>query len=193
MDRNELAAPPLPTGLLEQWHGCLDAWTSGRRPDALSAASAVAAGVGDLDAVQRDGFSRWLCERLFDRSGAWLGQFGGHLRGPDGEQERPLEYALSLHPLLVDVVVPHLTRSATADGGRDVRWLFQAVTGLSQRLTPAEQASLAAAVVELCGPDRPPLDVLRLAAATDERAGRWLAQFEASDSFNDVLRQGPPA
>lgn len=193
MDRTDLAAPPLPPGLAEQWVGCLGAWASGRRPDALAAADALVTGVDHLDAVSRDVFCSWLCERLFDGGGAWLGQFGGNLRGPDGERERPLEYALSLHPLLAEVVVPYLVRTAPVELGRPARWLFQAVTGLSQRLTPQEQRQLGAVVAEVCGPDAPPLEVLRAAAAGDERARSWLERFEASECFNDVLRQGPPA
>jgi len=60
-------------------------------------------------------------------------------------------------------------------------------------LTPQEQRQLGAVVAEVCGPDAPPLVVLRAAAAGDERARGWLQRFEASESFNDVLRQGPPA
>jgi hypothetical protein len=118
------------------WLDYVDAWDSGRRRDALAMAEAVTVSLEDLDDVQRKLFGEWLCERLFDDSEGWHGQFGGGLKYLDGGYDRPIDYALSTYPLTSRVVIPYLCAARPQGDGRSLRWLYQCLIGLSCRLPP---------------------------------------------------------
>lgn len=175
MTRAAINSPPLPEPLLTQWRDYLDACESGLRAQYLRLAGVVAEHIAEATPADRASFGRWLCVRLFDDSEGWRGQYGG------GGTGRPLEFALANHALVTGVVLPHLRAELVQPDGRALRWLFQALVGLSWRLPPPLAAELRDMFGERFGKDADPIEALRVAASEDVTARRWLADFEEDD------------
>ena len=68
-----------------------------------------------------------------------------------------------------------------SDGGRQLRWLWQALVGLKWRLQADVRSDLDATLRSVCGPDAEPIDALRLAAINDRLACELLDRIEAYD------------
>jgi hypothetical protein len=168
MHSADLESPPLPDDLTSLWRGILAAWNSGLRKDAIRSAETLVTRLNQGEPAQASRFGRWLCERLFDDSVGWKGQWGGNA----GYEDAP-DYALSIFPLTTGVVIPHLARELQQPTGQTLRWLYQAIVGLSGRLPPESRDQLDGLLAAACGKDAGLLDLLRLAAPTDERARRW--------------------
>lgn len=180
VEKARLEEPPLPGGLAATWHDCLDAWLEGQRRVALARAEALVVGLDELKSDDRDRFALWLCQRLFDESRAWRGQFGGGLSPTEAGFQRPVDWALSLHPLTTGVAVPYVVAACNrGEMGASLRWLYQCLVGLASRLTPGDREKLDATLWATCGPDATPKDALMTAAKTDLLARPWLARLDA--------------
>lgn len=131
LNRTGLEFPPLSEDLSSRWRGILVAWNSGLRKDAVQSAGTLVARPDQDDPAQVSRFGSWLCERLFDDSVGWKGQWGGN-----PEYEHAPDYALSIFPLTTRVVIPHLTRELQQPTGQTSRWLYQATVGAT-RTPPA--------------------------------------------------------
>lgn len=179
MNRERLTDPPLvDDDLVRTWLACIDAWASGQRGAALGHAEGLLSDLEGRQDEQRAAFAGWFCERLFDDSDAWAGQFGGGLAYEHGGFNRPIEYALSMNPFTTRLVVPYLSVAALERHGHALRWLWQALSGLAYRVPPAARAELERTMRSVSGPEAEPLDVLRRAAAKDEGARKWLNEIE---------------
>jgi hypothetical protein len=176
MQSTVLDTPPLPDELVAVWHDVLGSWKSGPRKKAIGSAETLVAQLSQGEPDQEARFGRWLCERLFDDSFGWKGQWGGNA----GYEHAP-DYALSIFPLTTGVVIPHLGRELQKPTGQALRWLYQATVGMGGRLTPEARDRLDEMLKGVCGQGAGRLELLRLAAADDERARRWLADIESDD------------
>jgi len=176
MHTTGLEFPPLPEDLISLWRDSLLAWKSGLRKDAIRSAETLVTRLNQGEPAQASRFGRWLCERLFDDSVGWKGQWGGNA----GYGHAP-DYVLSIFPLTTGVVIPHLARELQQPTGQTLRWLYQAIVGLSGRLPPESRDQLDGLLEAACGRGAGLLDLLRLAAPSDERARRWLADVENDD------------
>jgi hypothetical protein len=174
MERGALEAPPLREPSLTLWLEFVQAWDSGLRRDALMLADELTASLEIGVPDDRERFGWWLCERLFDHGDGWQGQFGGSLTFRDGVHLRPIEYALSVSPLVAGVVVPHLVQVCQANSGRELRWLWQALVGFKARVPPDVRSALDGALRSTCGAHAAPIDALRLAAKREVKARSML-------------------
>lgn len=192
LDIATLRAAALPPEHLRTWHAYVAAVDAGTRRTSLDLAGALLDALDAGPVEERERFAHWLTVTLLDRSEGWFGQFGGGLtRGPSG-MHRPLDWALSTHPLLTRAVVPHVLAECEVEPhGRPVRWLFQCLTGLAFRLPPTERAGLEETFERLCGPGAEPSDALLLAAERDPDARRWAVQL-ASGAASAVMRVETP-
>jgi hypothetical protein len=118
-------------------------------------------------------FARWVCSVLFDDSDWWAGQWGGGLSLRDGRWERPVEPALTVHPIAVRALLPYLISGLSAGDGRHLRWVYQFAVGQAYRLPPRERQQLRAAIEARCGIGEPPVALLRH-AGNDALARRLL-------------------
>ena len=176
MQSSLLDTPPLPDELIAVWHDILVSWESGLRKKAIRSAETLVARLSPTDPEERARFGRWLCERLFNDSSGWKGQWGG-----GGGYERARDYVLSMFPLTTGVIIPHLGQELQKPSGQTLRWLYQATVGLGGRLPPAARHQLEEMLISSCGQGAGWLELLRLAAADDERARQWLADIESDD------------
>lgn len=176
MHSADLESPPLPDDLTSLWRDILAAWKSGLRKDAIQSAETLVTRLNQGEPAQASRFGSWLSEQLFDDSVGWKDQWGGNV----GYEHAP-DYVLSIFPLMTGVVIPHLARELQQPTGQTFRWLYQATVGLSGRLAPAFRDQLDGLLVAACGREAGLLELLKLAAPTDERARRWLAGIENDD------------
>ena len=183
IDVGTLRAAALPPLLLGTWHAYVQAVDDGVRRKALALCSELLDELDAGPAEDRERFARWLTVTLLDRSEGWMGQFGGGMTpGPTGYR-RSLDWALSTHPLLSRVVVPHvLAACETEPRGRPVRWLYQCLLGQAWRLPPPDRERLEEAQARLCGPGADLGALLVLAGEHDPDARRWAEELESVGS-----------
>jgi hypothetical protein len=171
---DDLADPPLPDRpLVAQWRAYLALWSAGRRREALVSVGSL---VDQLEGAGNDAramFALWWCELLFDRSVYWAGQWGGGLALREGRWEKPAEFALTVHPIVLRVVLPYLLGKVAVGRDRHLRWAYQFTIGQGYRLPPAARRSLCSAIESRCGPGAAPIDLLRH-AVDDPEARRML-------------------
>jgi hypothetical protein len=176
---DDFVQAPLPEGpVADEWCGYLECWWSGRRSEALARAAGFVDGLNAAGSDAVDEFARWLCQELFDRSDMWAGQWGGGLRFRDGRWQRPVEFALTSHSLIVGVVLPYLLVVSDRGHGPGRRWLYQFLVGQSYRLPPQEHQRLRLILDDRYGAGAQPVDVLRLAADHDPVARRMLQHLD---------------
>ncbi|GAA4946942.1 hypothetical protein [Actinoplanes utahensis] len=180
MDRlvpDDLADSPLPEGpLSEAWGAYLSSYLQGRRSPALVRANRFLALIG-AEPVHRTSFAEWVCTGLFDRSDFWSGQWGGGLILRGRRWERPVEPALTFHPISSGVVLPYLVGGLRREERQPLRWTYQFAVGQLDRLLPVERDELRSAIADRCGPDAALIDLLRHATG-DSRAMRMLRDIQ---------------
>jgi len=180
---DDLIDAPLPAGpVASDWCRYLECWRSGRRSEALARAAVFVERLNAAGNAAADEFARWLCQELFDRSEMWAGQWGGGLTYRNGGWQRPVEFALTSHSLIVGVVLPYLLAVSGRGRGRGPgrRWLYQFLVGQSYRLPPAEHRRLRLILEDRYGTGAQPVDVLRVAADHDPVARRMLERSTIS-------------
>lgn len=176
---DDLVRPPLPDEpLAAEWRAYLALWSAGRRREALAS---VRSFVDQLEGAGPQAgaiFALWWCELLFDRSEHWAGQWGGGLALREGRWEKPVEFALTVHPIALRVVLPYLLGRVAVERDRHLRWAYQFTVGQGNRLPPPARRSLWSAIESRCGPGAAPIDLLRH-AVDDPDARRMLRGADA--------------
>jgi hypothetical protein len=176
---DDLADAPLPAGpVLGEWCEYLECWSSGRRSEAMARAAVFVNRLNAAGIAATNEFAHWLCQELFDRGDMWAGHWGGGLTFRDGAWQRPVEFALTLHPLTVGVTLPYLLVVSGRGHGPGHRWLYQFLVGQSYRLPPEKRQRLRLILEDRYGTGAQPVDVLRVAADHDPIARRMLDHLD---------------
>jgi hypothetical protein len=175
----DLANPPLPDeSLAAGWQAYLRLWSDGRRHDALASVRSLVDEIEGAGPQVCAAFARWWCEVLFDRSEHWAGQWGGGLSLREGRWEKPVEFALTVHPITLRLILPYLLGKVAVEQDRHLRWAYQFTVGQGCRLPPPAQRRLFSAIESRCGPGAAPIDLLEH-AVDDPDARRMLGDADA--------------
>jgi hypothetical protein len=159
---DDLVGLPLPDeSLAAGWRAYLALWSAGRRREALASVGSFVDHLDNAGPHACATFALWWCELVFDRSEHWAGQWGGGLTRCGDRWERPVESALTVHPIALRVVLPYLLDKVADDHGRHLRWVYQFAVGQGYRLPPPAQRQLWSAIEARSGPGAAPIDLLR--------------------------------